>query len=216
VTLITMATWQANIKAPFDIYFNDFDGNNKNDIILSYYNDGEKYPVRGKERTLEQIPRLEEKSKKNKLYAQATLNEMYDQNKLDNGLHYQVNSFASVYIENKNGKFTMHQLPKEAQVAPINQIVAKDFDQDGNTDIVVAGNLYASEVETPRADSGYGLFLRGDGSGRWHVTSALESGIYTTGDVKDLAMITIKNKQYIMAAKNKGALQFVKYNAPDK
>ena len=42
---------------------------------------------------------------------------------------------ATVWIENLgNGHFKMHQLPLEAQFAPVNAIVADDLDHDGNID----------------------------------------------------------------------------------
>ena len=42
-------------------------------------------------------------------------------------------------------------------------MLIEDFNQDGNLDILVAGNLYTAEVETPRNDAGIGLVLLGDG-----------------------------------------------------
>ena len=131
---------------------------------------------------------------------------------LSESLDNQVKSFASLYLEYKDGKFVKHQLPNEVQVSPINQILINDFDKDGHLDIVTAGNLYASEVETPRADAGYGLLLKGNGKGSFAVVPSTESGLYTHGDVKDLITITVKNQNYIISAKNSDFLQFIKYN----
>jgi len=52
--------------------------------------------------------------------------------------HYQIKSFASVYLENTGGEFQIHPLPIEAQVTNINQILAEDFDNDGHLDAVLA------------------------------------------------------------------------------
>ena len=38
--------YKANEKETFDIYFNDFDNNKTNDIVLSYFNDGKKIPIK--------------------------------------------------------------------------------------------------------------------------------------------------------------------------
>ena len=78
-------------------------------------------------------------------------------------------------------------------------MIVNDFDNDGHLDFVTAGNLYASEVETPRADAGYGLFLKGNGKGSFAVVPSTESGLYTQGDVKDLVAITVKNQNYIIS-----------------
>ncbi|WP_394750570.1 VCBS repeat-containing protein [Spongiimicrobium salis] len=206
--------YKAQGDETFDVYFNDFDGNKRNDIVLSYYNDGEKYPVRGRECSSQQIPSIKKKFESYNEFSTATLTDVYDENKLERGLHYQVKSFASLYLENKNGKYIPHQLPNEAQLAPINQILAKDFDADGKLDVVIGGNLYASEVETPRADAGKGLFLKGNGKGGFAPIMATRSGLFTEGDVKDLALIKIKEKEYILSVKNNDFLQFIRYNAP--
>ena len=50
--------YQANEDETFDIFYNDFDGNNSGDIVLSYYNDGEQYPLRGRQCSSEQIPAI--------------------------------------------------------------------------------------------------------------------------------------------------------------
>lgn len=205
--------YKAKEGETFDIYLNDFDGNSQNDIVLSYYNEGKKYPVRGRECSSQQVPSIKKKFETYNDFSTATLTEVYDESKLEKGIHYQVKSFASIYLENKNGKFVVHKLPNEAQLAPINQILVKDFDVDGHLDIVIGGNLYASEVETPRADAGYGLFLKGNSKGNFIPQTATESGLYMDGDVKDLAMIKVKNNDYILSAKNSDFLQFIRYKS---
>jgi hypothetical protein len=154
--------YQASEDETFDIYLNDFDKNDKNDIVLSYYDEGEKFPVRGRQCSSEQIPAIKKKFKDYDAFAVATLEDVYTKKDLERSLHYQVRSFASIYLENRDGEFVMHKLPNEAQLSSVNQIIAKDVDKDGNLDLVMAGNLYGSEVETPRNDAGMGLFLIGD------------------------------------------------------
>ncbi|MGI9532334.1 FG-GAP-like repeat-containing protein [Lutimonas sp.] len=201
--------YQANENEPFDIYLNDFDKNNSNDIVLSYYDDGEKFPVRGRQCSSEQIPAIKKKFKDYDAFAVATLEDVYTKKSLEKSLHYEVKSFASIYLENKDGAFIIHKLPNLAQVSSINQILTEDFNADGNLDIVIAGNLYGSEVETPRNDAGVGLFLAGNGKGEFKAVSPTDSGLYIPGDTKDLSMISIQDKKYIMAAKNDDYVQFV-------
>ena len=201
--------YQAKADETFDVYFNDFDKNKHGDIVLSYFNEGKKFPVRGRECSSQQIPAIKKKYKNYESYSVATLEDIYTKTDLEKSLHYQVRSFASVFIENKNGTFIVHQLPNLAQVSSVNQIVIKDFDHDSNLDAVIAGNLYMTEVETPRNDAGIGLFLKGDGNGNFSPVPGYKSGLFIPGDVKDLATITIKGKEYIIAAKNYDFLQFV-------
>jgi hypothetical protein len=202
--------YQASEEETFDIYLNDFDKNDKNDIVLSYYDEGEKFPVRGRQCSSEQIPAIKKKFKDYDAFAVATLEDVYTKKDLERSLHYQVRSFASIYLENREGEFVIHKLPNAAQLSSINQIIPQDVDQDGNLDLITAGNLYGSEVETPRNDAGIGLYLRGDGKGGFSPVPARESGLYVRGDTKDLAVIRIKNADYLIAAKNDEYLQFIR------
>ncbi|MEP5340199.1 MAG: VCBS repeat-containing protein [Algibacter sp.] len=193
----------------FDIYFNDFDKNNKKDIVLSYYNEGKKYPVRGRSCSSQQIGNLKDKFKTYNEFAEATLIDVYGEDQLEKSLHYQVNTFATSYIENKNGTFVVHPLPNEIQLSSINQLLIKDFNLDGNLDVLGAGNLYASEIETPRNDAGTGVLLLGNGKGDFNPVSIKESGFYAPKDVKDMAPIIVGGKQMILIANNNDYLKFI-------
>ncbi|WP_299888768.1 VCBS repeat-containing protein [uncultured Lacinutrix sp.] len=202
--------YKASEDETFDIYSKDFDNNKKSDIVLSYYNEGKQYPVRGRQCSSEQIPGVKNKFKDYDSFSEATLIDVYTKKSLDNALHYQVKSFASIYLENKEGTFISHELPIEAQFSNINQIVVDDYDNDGNLDAVIAGNLYASEVETPRNDASVGLFLKGNGKGQFDAVPTAKSGLFIKGDTKDMKTIKIGNDNYFVVAKNNDYLQFIK------
>ncbi len=204
--------YKATEDQTFDIYFNDFDENQTNDIVLSYYNDGKEYPLRGRECSSQQIPAIKKKFEDYASYSTATLVDVYTEESLENSLHYQVKSFSSIYLENKGDSFVKHQLPIEAQMSSINKIVVDDYDNDSNLDVVVVGNLYSSEVETPRNDASNGLLLKGNGQGGFTATRALESGLYAPGDVKDMAKITINGKEHLILSKNSDYVQLIKVN----
>lgn len=202
--------YQANAEETFDIYFHDFDSNDTKDIVLSYFNDGEKFPVRGRECSSQQMPGIKAKFKNYESFSTATLEDIYTKDYLENALHYQVKSFGSVYLENQGDKFVLHQLPNMVQLSSINQILVDDYDKDGNLDAVIAGNLYASEVETPRNDAGVGLFLKGEGDGSFKTVTGRLSGFHTNGDVKDLAEIEIGGVKHIVVAKNSDFIELIR------
>lgn len=203
--------YKATESETFDIYFNDFDGNKQNDIVLSYYNNGEKYPVRGRECSSQQIPSIKKKFKDYDSFSTATLEDVYG-SKLERSLHYQVKSFASIYLENKGGSFKSYKLPKIAQLSPVNQILINDFNNDKNLDILLAGNLYASEVETPRADAGVGCVLLGNSKGEFSPINYFESGLLINNDTKDMTLLRSKDSTYIVVTKNNDFLDFIKLN----
>ena len=202
--------YKASEDETFDIFIKDFDNNKKNDIVLSYYNDGEQYPVRGRECSSQQIPAIKHVFKDYKSFSEATLIDVYSKQDLDNAIHHQVKSFASIYLENDKGQFISHKLPIQAQFSSINQILVNDYDKDGNLDALIVGNLHVSEVETPRNDASHGLFLKGKGDGTFSPVPVLKSGFYASGDVKDMSEIMVNQERHIIIAKNNDKVQYLK------
>ena len=204
--------YQASEEETFDIYYNDFDQNQSGDIVLSYYNDGDKYPLRGRQCSSEQIPAIKMKFQDYDAFSIATLEDVYTEPALENSLHYYAKTFSSVYLENTGEKFVMKNLPKYSQLSAINKILAKDLDNDGYKDIIVSGNMYNSEVETPRNDASVGLLMNYTKEKGFQAIPSKESGLFVTGDVKDMEFIKIGDIDYIVSAKNDDYLEFTRIN----
>jgi len=204
--------YQASEAKPFQIYLNDFDQNAQYDIVLSYTTDEEEYPVRGRQCSSEQMPAIKKKFKDYNSFASASLQDIYTDKMLEESLHYSITSFESIYLENDGGKLKAKALPAEAQFSNINALVAQDFDKDGNLDVVLGGNLYNAEVETPRNDASYGLWLKGDGKGNFTPQKPRSSGLVMIGDVRNIKPIEVDNHTHLLVAKNNQALQEIKIN----
>ncbi len=197
--------YKATAREPFEVHYDDFDENGSKDIVLSYYNFGEQFPLRGRSCSSEQVPVLAQKFKTYDLFASSNLEEVYGENNLQQARHYQTKTFASAYLENDgNGKFTMAALPNQAQLSSVNNILLDDFDGDGAKDILLAGNLFTSEIETTRNDAGIGLFLKGNGNGKFEPVPARESGFFLPYDVKQLALIKTTKGKLVLSANNNG------------
>ena len=125
---------------------------------------------------------------------------------------------ASIWMENLgNGKFKTHELPVEAQLAPINSIVAQDVDDNGTTDLILAGNEYQTAAVTGRYDASYGLLLKGNGKGLFTPVGSTGSGLIIDGDVKDLKIISkINNKKIVIAAPNNEKLKIFLVNSSQR
>lgn len=204
--------YQASESTPFKIYLNDFDNNNTPDIVLSYENGETEFPVRGRQCSSQQMPAIKAKFKDYNSFASASLKQIYTTKLLDESLSYEITSFASIYLENKQGKFIAKPLPQLAQLSSINKMLVDDIDGDGNLDVVLAGNLYNSEVETPRNDASFGLFLQGNGAGDFSAKTMMESGLKIVGDVRDMEFLSKNGQQHILVAKNDDILQLLKVN----
>ena len=204
--------YQASEEKPFRVYLNDFDKNATYDIVLSYKSDDTEYPVRGRQCSSQQMPSIKEKFKNYNSFASASLEEIYSNKILEESLKYEITSFQSVYLENKDGVFSAKELPYQAQLSNINSIVVKDVDSDGNLDALLGGNLYNAEVETPRNDASYGLWLKGDGKGGFRTQLPRESGLVMRGDVRNIKTIQVGQETHLIVAKNDEAIQQIKIN----
>ncbi len=208
--------YKASKERPFQIFYYDFDNNGSEDIVLAKYEGNKLYPVRERNRSIQQVPLLAEKFSTFKSFAKADVYEIYGEENLKNSLHYQAKTFESAYVENLgNGKFQFHNLPTAAQFSPINDIILDDFNGDGNTDILAAGNLYGVEPETVRADAGNGVLLAGDGKGGFTTISYNKSGFLLPCDVKRLKYFNYKNEKVIVAGCNNDFYQFFLINNSD-
>lgn len=194
--------YQASKEEPFEVYYNDFDGNGSKDIVLSYYNFGKQYPVRGKSCSTQQVPDLSKKFDTYELFAASGLNEIYEPEKLQGGLHLIASHFESVILENKGTTLVPKALPAPAQWAPIMDVTIDDFNRDGNLDVIYGGNLYVSEIETSRADAGIGGLLLGDGQGNFKAVPASESGIYVPKDIREIEQVSVDGNNVLVFATN--------------
>ena len=195
----------------FEIFSNDFDLDGRQDIVLAYKENGVMYPVNGFDATVRQIPVIGQRYMSYDEFARATLEDIYGKTILDGSLSYTVNTFASVWIENKgDGKFVIHDLPNRAQFSSINDIA--DIDYTGKS-YVVAGNLYNTEVETPRNDASVGLVLKYDKDSGMYAVPPSESGLMVKGEVRRILPIKLATgKNALLFGINDSGLKLIEMN----
>jgi hypothetical protein len=201
--------YQVTDKRPLRVYAKDIDQNQSIDAILSCYfkseeGDMREYPIHFWDELNQQSPKFRNQFNRYKHYGStdmAALLKPYDTTGM---LVLKMNWSKSSYVENLgNGKFRISELPRAAQVAPVNGIVITDVNADGNSDALLVGNDYGNEVFSGRYDAFDGLLLIGDGHGRFKPLSALESGFYVPGDAKALAQIhTVTRGPIFVATQN--------------
>jgi hypothetical protein len=199
---------------PMFLYAKDIDRNGFTDLIPAYSIKNNKgayavYPGLDRNQLSEQVPSVKKKYLLHADYAKITMEQLKNDFGKEDWLELKCKTIQSIWIENlSNGKFKSHALPIEAQFAPINSIVASDFTNDGFVDLVVAGNEYQASLNTGRYDASYGLVLKGDGKGNFTTINPITSGLIIDGDVKDMQLITLRNKRKaLLIALNDASLQ---------
>ncbi len=205
---------------PMRLFAKDMDGNGSIDPIFFYYikdNDGNKrlFPGISRNQFADQVPAVKKQFLYTKDYTTASFDDIYKGKQKEGLLQLSCDETRSCYFENiGNGKFKKHFLPMEAQFAPINAILCDDFDNDGNVDLLLAGNEYHSDVVTGRYDASYGCFLKGSSSKRFQFVPNVRSGLRLDGEVKDMAIVrTSKGEKRIIVAVNNDSLRVLKINS---
>ena len=198
---------------PAQLVAKDFDGNGIIEPVFCYYikdNNGKYQLASGisRDEWARQMPSFKKKYEQNSSYAKANMNDIFTKEMMAGATILKCHEVRSGYFENKNnGKFTFHPFPLEAQEAPVNAIVCTDANEDGITDIIIAGNEYQSNVIPGRYDASYGLFLTGDGKGNFSAVKQVSSGLILDGDIKDLRIINVGKRQVLLAAVNDSTMK---------
>ena len=114
-----------------------------------------------------------------------------------------VTSFESIILINKGeNKFEIEKLPPLAQSIPILTSDSYDINEDGYEDVIVGGNIYNTEVETPRLDNQFAVILISDKNKNYSTIGPDKSGLYLSGNTKSLKIIDRKNPKLLVANNN--------------
>lgn len=92
-----------------------------------------------------------------------------------------------VALMNRGGRFEAIPLPREAQLAPAFHAGIADYDGDGNEDVFLAQNFFATEISVPRYDAGRSLLMAGDGHGGLTPVPGQRSGLLVYGEQRGAA-----------------------------
>ncbi|WP_350284993.1 VCBS repeat-containing protein [uncultured Croceitalea sp.] len=202
---------------PVYIYTKDYDGNGSIDPLVGAYYDTDMgkrlMPLHTRDDVMKQLVVLKDKYQSYANFAQIDFNTLLSiENKKAVSLNVTIS--ASVLLENKgDGSFQLKELPKMVQLSPINKILVKDFDNDGNLDALLAGNDFYAESHFGRYDALTGLFLKGNGDNGFDVFQSPESGFYLPYQTNDLVKLTNnKNEVLIVAGQNNEQAKVFKWN----
>jgi len=177
-------------KEPAEMYFKDFDDNGAVDPFLCFYIQGKSYPYVTRDELLDQMSVMRTRFTDYKSYADITINELFTPDELRSAGHLQANELLTSYFEMGNdGKFHLKTLPLQAQFSPVFVLSAFDYDQDGNEDLFLGGNVHNARIRFGNSDANYGTLLKGDGKGNFQYIDQHKSGFHIIGDVRGVLQI---------------------------
>lgn len=179
--------WKVSEAEPAELYFNDFDKNGSVDPIFCFYIQGKSYPYLTRDELLEQQGRLRPRFNSYKSYANATLTDILTPEEISNAKHLTANQMeTTLFLSTREETYQDARLPIQAQYSPVFTITTLDFDTDGNTDLLLCGNITQTKIKTGKFDANYGVLLKGNGKGEFEYVDQVQSGLKIQGDVRSV------------------------------
>ena len=192
-----------DLQHPVKLWMNDFDMNTLPDKVFSRTIDGKDVPVFLKREFTDALPSMKKENLRHHEYATKTIQTLFDPALVKSATVKTFNYSSSVIAWNEgNGKFTIQELPLEAQLSSVNAILCKDINKDGKLDIVLGGNITECLPQFGRLDANYGIVLENKGNRKLTVMSPAKTGISLTGMVRDIAWINGSKGSYLMFLRN--------------
>jgi hypothetical protein len=147
-------------------------------------------------------------------YANAQLDDIFTREQLQDAAQLKAETLATVYLENQGSKFVVHELPVEAQFAPVYAMTTLDYNQDGHLDLILAGNQSAIRIRMGVMDANYGQLLEGDGKGNFSYVPQTRSGLTLKGDVKSMQSVQVGEDTYLLVGINNTGVETYKLTKP--
>lgn len=205
----TNSRFRASDEFPIRMYLNDFDLNGAKEGVLTFKaENGKFYPFALRHNLIDQMKSLKKKFPDFESFKDADIDVIFSKEQMKGVQITEVNTLETqLWINNGNFSFTPIELPNHVQFSPVYAINTADFDQDGDLDIVMGGNLYNSKPEVGIYDASYGVYLenKGDLNFEFHTDG---KGFSLPGQIRSIA---IDNNQMIVA-RNRDSLKIYTWN----
>ncbi|WP_282053573.1 VCBS repeat-containing protein [Maribacter luteus] len=202
--------FKASTDKPIHLYVNDFDQNGFIDPIMTFTADnGKQYPYNLRHNLIEQLKDLKKKYPNFASFKDADINDILSVSELEGAVKLHANVLSSIILINEgNFNFKTVKLPIEAQFSPIYAITSSDFDNDGDMDLLLGGNLYNTKPEVGRYDASFGLYLENiDGAN--FKTYKGNKGFSLLGEIRDIKI----HNQEVIVSRNNDSLAIFNYKS---
>jgi hypothetical protein len=149
--------WRVSVDAPLTVRYGDFNGDNRMDPLISYYNHGKEYPIATRDEMLFQLPVLKKHYNNYSSYARANVAEILHNAAVHEPKIKHIKLLQTIALINYgSGSFAIDVLPNELQISSVHTIISPDNSQKNITDIFLFGNFYSSKTQFGRSDASFG------------------------------------------------------------
>ncbi|MDR8392897.1 VCBS repeat-containing protein [Aliifodinibius sp. S!AR15-10] len=204
--------FSASPERPLSLHVNDFNNRGNSEYIITTYQRGDDtpYPFSTYQDLLQQMPFLKERIPDHHSYAEKTYEELFTPEEREGTATKQVTTLHTSILVNNGGEFELRPLPVEAQVSPVYGVIARDFNIDGTTDLLLLGNMHGLKPEVGRLANNYGVFLLNHGDLNYEFMPYNKTGVTIEGEVRDAKQIEIGGESHIIITRNDDNLMIFK------
>ena len=204
--------YRASVERPALLFYGEFAEEGAPQIVEAGWEGDRLFPWRARKQLGAQIPSVLRKFPRSDVYARAPLQEIVGDEKLRAARRFAATELRSgVFLSQPDGTYRFSALPRIAQVAPLQGMVAGDFDGDGFADVYAVQNSFGPIPLVGRFDGGISQWLKGDGRGGFVAVPASESGLVVRGDAKALVATDIDDDgwpDFLVSRNNDTTLAF--------
>jgi len=185
--------YQASPERPMLVFHGAFSTGNVAQLIEARHEADRLVPWRTRKELATRIPAILKRYPSNDAFAAATLDEILGEDRIAAARRFAVTELRSgVFFSRADGSFVFTPLPRIAQIAPTQAMVAGDLDGDGRSDLHLVHNSHAPDATIGRFTGGLSQLLRGDPASRdggFIVVPPAESGLVVPGDGRAVLLI---------------------------
>ncbi len=182
--------FKASVDKPIKLYFSDFDSNGMPEGIMTFEaEDGKEYPYALRHNLIDQMKVIKKRFPDFESFKNADIQTIFTPEELTQAKVLETNQLKTVLLINQGDfKFEAAPLPPEVQFSPVYAIETADFDQDGDEDILLGGNLYYVLPEMGIYDGSYGQYLENLGGNKFALKKE-GSGFQVKGEIRDFILL---------------------------